>query len=86
MAAIPPTIAAIGAIVVSVIGAIRADTAVKEGHDRADQNQAIAGKVDEVKDMVNGGLSSAKAEIAGLKATVLDLRAQLAAERGTGNK
>ncbi len=63
-----------------------AERGIMEGHDRAEQNRVLSIKVDDVKDMVNGGLSSAKAEIVALKSTVLDLRAQLAAERGTGNK
>ncbi len=57
-----------------------------EGQDRGAQNEVLGRKMDDVKVMVNGGLSAAKTEIAGLKATVLDLRAQLAEERGTGNK
>ncbi len=76
--------AGLGAIL-AFMAKVEAKQTRTEGQDRGAQNEVLGHKLDDVKVMVNGGLSAAKTEIAGLKATVLDLRAQLADERG-GNR
>ncbi len=86
IATVAPTIAAVGAIVMAKTAASKAAKGIEEGQDRGRQNAAILKKQDELGEAVNGGLKQIKDELAHAKATILDLRAQLAAERGTGNK
>ncbi len=76
--------AALGTIL-AFLAKAQSEQILSEGQGRGRQNEVIDHKLDDVKVMVNGGLSAAKTEIEALKATVLDLRAQLADERG-GNK